>query len=158
LCSSLFYDVLYNRIVFPVYANHVLKDAVGRALHKSKIKWWRYGRSQYAYTLGLGNIAVVVEDCISAAMVASLIPQTTGVALLGTHMTQKHIQQLQKFHGIIVALDPDAAQKTLKLASQLKSATSCANIKVIKLHDDLKYKTEADLQNLTGMIYGIRTA
>ena len=158
LCSSLFYDVIYNRIVFPVYIDHVLKDAAGRALHKSKVKWWRYGRSQYAYTSGSGNIAVVVEDCISAAMVALLIPQITGIALLGTHMTQKHIQQLQKFDGIIVALDPDAAQKTLKLASQLTSATSGASVKAIKLQDDLKYKQQSDLQNLTGMIYGIRTA
>ena len=146
--KDVMYDVRQDRLVFPVYAETVgLVDAVGRALKwNRKPKWLRYASSPAPYTFGWGNTAVIVEDAISAYVVGKLFDSATGVALLGTQLTAFHKQYIQKwFDNIIVALDPDARDKTLKIARELDA-------KALNLKDDLKYRVTEDLDNLKEML------
>ena len=57
-------------------------DATGSLIGKRLPKWKRYGKSGLPYTYGCGKVAVVVEDCVSAAVVG--YGSFVGVALLGT--------------------------------------------------------------------------
>ena len=89
---------------------------------------------------------MIVEDAISAYVVGKLFDSATGVALLGTQLTAFHKQYIQKwFDNIIVALDPDARDKTLKIARELDA-------KALNLKDDLKYRVTEDLDNLKEML------
>ena len=108
--QDLLYDVKEDRVVFPVVHNNIMVDATGRALGKKLPKWKRYGSSGYAYVSGEGEIAVVVEDAISAAVAGATDASCTGVALLGTSLLSSHVEQLQGYTGAIVALDPDAGK------------------------------------------------
>tara|TARA_R110000796_G_scaffold20512_2_gene60941 strand:+ start:818 stop:1606 length:789 start_codon:yes stop_codon:yes gene_type:complete len=146
--NDVMYDVRQDRLVFPVYAERVgLVDAVGRSLTNRKPKWLRYSASPVPYISGWGNTAVIVEDAISAYVVGKLFDNASGVALLGTQLTAFHKQYIQKWFGnkIIVALDPDARDKTLKIARELDA-------KALNLQDDLKYKYTEDLDNLKEML------
>ena len=142
----LYYDVKENRIVFPVFYDNNMVDATGRALRKGhNPKWKRYGTSSYAYTIGTGNVAVLVEDCISAAVITTEEPKCTGVALMGTSLLPDHVAQLHSFSAVIVALDPDAVKKTLQFSIELKGLLSHKNVFALKLEDDLKYARERDI-------------
>jgi len=146
---NLLYDVKEHRVVFPVNYNGKMVDATGRALRlRQKPKWKRYGSSSYAYICGAGAIAVVVEDCISAATVSSISSKATGVALMGTSLLPDHLLQLQKYNKIIVALDPDAARKTFEFTRQLRGTVDTASVYALNLKDDLKYRRKADIINL----------
>ena len=147
--GDLLYDVKENRIVFPVVYNNKIVDATGRALNrKQSPKWKRYGSSGYAYTSGKGRIAVVVEDCISAAVVPTIDVALTGFALMGTSLLGGHVEQLKEYDGAIVALDPDAVQKTFEFTRKLRSYLSTKLIRAMKLEDDLKYRRKNDIMNL----------
>ena len=89
-------------------------------------------------------MAIVVEDCISAAVVGSGV--FVGVAVLGTSLSESHRQYLSQFSTVIIALDPDAMPKTLAFAKELRGHVP--DVKVLKLKDDLKYRNEEDLNNL----------
>ena len=146
---NLLYDVKEHRVVFPVNYNGKMVDATGRALRlRQKPKWKRYGSSSYAYICGEGAIAVVVEDCISAATVSAISSKATGVALMGTSLLPDHLLQLQKYNKIIVPLDPDAAQKTFEFTRQLRGTVDTASVYALNLKDDLKYRRKADIINL----------
>ena len=142
---GLLYDVKEDRIVFPVVHNKVIVDASGRALAKRLPKWRRYGSSGFPYTSGQGDVAVVVEDCVSAAVVGS--EKVVGVALLGTSLLEEHKQYLTQFSAAIVAMDPDALPKTISIAKQLRGHVD--TVKVLRLNRDLKYQDKEDLQKLT---------
>ena len=45
----------------------------------------------------------------------------TGVALLGTNLLDTHIQTLQRYERVYVALDKDATQKALEIVRKLQS-------------------------------------
>ena len=135
------WDAKEERAVFLVKDGNKIVDATGRALTKRQPKWKRYGSNSLPYTCGSGNVAVVVEDCVSAAVVGN-VKSFVGVALLGTSLQQTHKQYLAQFSTVLVALDPDASQKALQHAKDLNNYVN--EVKVIKLVDDLKYK------NLTG--------
>ena len=146
---NLLYDVRENRVVFPVEHNSKYVDATGRSLNiKQKPKWKRYGVSSFAYTCGKGEIAVVVEDCISAAVVSSISSKATGVALMGTSLMSDHVAQLQKYSKVIVSLDPDARNKTLLFAQQLRSTVGTSVVSALNTKDDLKYRKRDDIFNL----------
>lgn len=146
---GLLYDVKEHRVVFPVVHGSITVDATGRALRKKHIpKWKRYGSSGHVYTQGKGNIAVVVEDCISAAVVPTIHNSCTGVSLMGTALLSTHILELQKYNKIIVALDPDAVQKTFVFTRQLRGLFPHIRIYAFKLEDDLKYRKENDIVGL----------
>mgnify|MGYP003111138368 CR=1 FL=1 len=149
---DLLYDVKENRIVFPVVHDNRIVDATGRAIDKRQNpKWKRYGSNGHAYVSGKGPVAVVVEDCISAAVVPTINSSLTGFALMGTSLLDVHMEQLEDYNKIIVALDPDAVQKTFKFTGILRSrlyVTICA----MKLMDDLKYRRIDDIMNLKSYI------
>jgi len=151
--DQVLYDVRQDRVVFPVYSHkNVLVDAVGRALDpKMQPKWMRYGVSPVPYMIGKSRVGVIVEDVISAYTVNDIIPSATGVALLGTQLTDYHKWYLpQLFDIIVVALDPDAMSKTLSIAKELRGLAP--TVKALKIFDDLKYADEEDFYNLRELI------
>ena len=141
---GLLYDVKEDRVVFPVVHDNKIVDATGRALTKRLPKWRRYGSSGFPYTSGQGDVAVVVEDCVSAAVVGS--ENFVGVALLGTTLLEEHKHYLTRFSAAIVALDPDVLTKTIAMAKELRS--HIPNVKVLRLEKDLKYCNPTDIDKL----------
>jgi hypothetical protein len=145
---GLLYDVKEDRLVFPIRHEGRIVDATGRSLSKRLPKWKRYGKSGLPYTSGCGKVAVVVEDCLSAAVVG--YGTFVGVALLGTSLQESHKRYLSQFSTAIVALDPDALPKTLLMAKELRGHVN--DVRVLRLTDDLKYRNPTDMENLHGII------
>ena len=141
---GLMYDVRENRVVFPVVHQGKMVDATGRTLSNRLPKWKRYGKSTLPFSFGCGKVAVVVEDCVSAAVVGN--DAFVGVAVLGTSLSEGHKRYLSQFSTAIIALDPDALPKTLAFAKELRGHVS--NVKVLRLTDDLKYRNKMDMDNL----------
>ena len=147
---GLMYDVKDDRLVFPVVHDGVIVDATGRALNKHLPKWKRYGNSGLPYVSGHGNVAVVVEDCVSAAVVGC--GSFVGVAVLGTSLAEAHKRYLSQFSTAVIALDPDALPKTLAMAKELRGYVD--DVQVLRLTDDLKYRNDVDITNLTNILKG----
>ena len=146
---NLLYDVKETRVVFPIVHNNILVDATGRALGNRKPKWKRYGKSGLPYTHGCGKVAVVVEDCVSAAVIGGY-KSFVGVALLGTSLQEGHKGYLSQFSTAVIALDPDALRKNLKIANELRGYVN--DVRVLRLTDDLKYRNPTDMEKLNGII------
>lgn len=143
--QGLMYDLKDKRAVFPIFINNVLIDAVGRALAGAEPKWLRYtGKANY-FIGGTGKTVVVVEDVISAITVAKL--GFTGMAILGTSLSVAHMEQLGNYYKVIVALDPDAAHKTLRFRQEIEAWTGATTI-ALRLDDDIKYRVESDIEKL----------
>ncbi len=142
---EVFYDVKEDRVVFPVIHNDKMVDATGRSLGKRLPKWKRYGKNNLPFVHGHGNVAVVVEDCVSAIAVGSEV--YAGVAVLGTSLAESHKRYLSQFSTAIIALDPDAVPKTLAFAKELRGYVN--DVKVLRVTDDLKYRRKEDFDNLT---------
>ena len=147
--QGLMYDLKDKRAVFPIFINGVLIDAVGRALAGAEPKWLRYtGKANY-FLAGTGETVVVVEDVISAITVAKL--GFVGMAILGTSLSVAHMEQLGNYYQVIVALDPDAAHKTLKFRQEIEAWTGVATI-ALRLDDDIKYRVESDIDRLKELL------
>jgi len=143
--QGLMYDLKDRRAVFPIFINGVMLDAVGRALQGAEPKWLRYtGKANY-FLAGIGETVVVVEDVISAITVAKL--GFTGMAILGTSLSVAHMEQLGNYSQVIVALDPDAAHKTLRFRQEIEAWTGVGTI-ALRLDDDIKYRVESDIEQL----------
>lgn len=143
--QGLMYDIKDRRAVFPIFNNGVMLDAVGRALAGAEPKWLRYtGKANY-FLAGTGDTVVVVEDVISAITVAKL--GFTGMAILGTSLSVAHMEQLGNYSQVIVALDPDAAHKTLRFRQEIEAWTGATTI-ALRLDDDIKYRVESDIKKL----------
>ena len=149
---GLLYDVKECRVVFPVTKSGVMIDASGRSITQRIPKWKRYGKSSLPYSYGNGSVAVVVEDCISAAIVGSDV--YVGVAVLGTSLSEEHKRFLSQFSTAIVALDPDALPKTIQFTKELRGYVD--TVVAFKLTNDLKYRHPNDIEKLTtlGVKYG----
>ena len=147
--TELMYDVKDHRVVFPIVHGGKIVDATGRSLNKRLPKWKRYGKSDLPYTHGYGKVAVVVEDCVSAAVVGTVSDVHVGVAVLGTSLSESHKRYLSQFSTAVVALDPDALPKTLAFVRELK--THVSDVKALRLTDDLKYRNQQDLDSLTNI-------
>ena len=146
---GLLYDVKESRVVFPVMQEGKMVDGTGRSLSGYRLpKWKRYGKSGLPYTHGCGKVAVVVEDCVSAAVVG--YGNFVGVALLGTSLQESHKRYLAQFSTAVVALDPDALPKTLAMAKELRGHVN--DVRVLRLKDDIKYRDPTDMENLNGII------
>jgi hypothetical protein len=141
---GLLYDVREHRAVFPIMHEGKIVDATGRALNKRLPKWRRYGKSGLPYTHGCGKVAVVVEDCVSAAVVGG--GNFVGIAVLGTSLSDAHKKFLAQFSTAVIALDPDAVRKTLLMAKELRGHVD--DVRVLYLTDDLKYRNPTDMTNL----------
>ena len=152
--AEILYDVKDKRAVFPIREDGRLIDAVGRALDGAIPKWYRYTGTSQVYTACSGKpngSVVVVEDVISANTICSVCPNVTGMAILGTSLSVKHMEYLQDYVHIIVALDPDAAHKTLTYKQEVASWTGVSTI-AMRLQDDIKYKVEEDIIKLKGLL------
>ena len=147
--TEMMYDVKDHRVVFPIVHGGKIVDATGRSLNKRLPKWKRYGKSDLPYTHGYGKVAVVVEDCVSAAVVGTVSDVHVGVAVLGTSLSESHKRYLSQFSMAVVALDPDALPKTLAFVRELK--THVPDVKALRLTDDLKYRNQQDLDSLTNI-------
>jgi ribosomal protein L37AE/L43A len=150
-------DVKEERVVFPIYHGGLIVDAVGRAsVNSPPPKWKRYGKARTAYVVGNSSVAVVVEDAISAAVVATL--GGTGFALLGTQLLSEHVAMLRQYEYVIVALDPDALTQTIAYKNMLFSEG--IDSFAMNLYDDIKYRQEEDIATLTKLIgkHGTLTA
>tara|TARA_R100001594_G_scaffold54422_1_gene87974 strand:- start:18903 stop:19709 length:807 start_codon:yes stop_codon:yes gene_type:complete len=155
---NLHYDVKEDRVVFPIMEKDHIVDATGRAIGSRLPKWKRYGNNTLPYFHGCGKVAVVVEDCVSAAAIGSEI--YVGVAILGTSLSEEHKKFLSQFSTAIIALDPDALPKTFLFAKELRGYVE--DIRVLRLEDDLKYFKEQDILNLYNLTpkeknYGVIT-
>ena len=146
---GLMYDVKEDRVVFPVVHDGKIVDATGRSLGKRIPKWKRYGNSGLPYVHGCGKVAVVVEDCVSAAVVGDW-SSYVGVALLGTSLQDSHRSYLSQFSTALIALDPDALTKSLQMAKELRGYVS--DVRPVKLEDDIKYCNPTDMEKLNGII------
>lgn len=142
-CNVLF-DPRLNRVVYTIRRrlDGVCVDAVGRSLgHKITPKWLRYNNSQYPFIVGTYDTAVIVEDCTSACAVYAA--GYSGVAFLGTNLVGSYISELKQFPECIIALDPDAASKSLKIARKIEAYT---NVKVRFIKNDLKYYNKDEIR------------
>ena len=147
---EILFDVKDKRAVFPIRSNNSLIDATGRALDGGIPKWFRYTGNASVYTSCRGKpngIAVIVEDVISANTISSVCQNVTGIAILGTTLSSTHIEHIQDFVRIIVALDPDATHKTLEYRREIESWTGIDTI-AMRLKDDIKYRKSEDLHRL----------
>ena len=147
--TEMMYDVKDHRVVFPIVHGGKIVDATGRSLNKRLPKWKRYGKSDLPYTHGYGKVAVVVEDCVSAAVVGTVSDVHVGVAVVGTSLSESHKRYLSQFSTAVVALDPDALPKTLAFVRELK--THVPDVKALRLTDDFKYRNQQDLDSLTNI-------
>jgi len=148
--AELLYDVKDKRAVFPIRENGRLIDATGRSLDGGVPKWFRYTGNAVVYTAcqgGSNGRVVIVEDAISAYTICSMCPNVTGMAILGTSLSVKHMEHIQSYDKIIVALDPDASHKNLQYRREIVSWTGIDTI-AMRLQDDLKYQVEEDIKSL----------
>jgi len=138
-------DIRENRVVFLIRDpdSGELQGAIGRAMNKKKLpKWKRYDRNpDLLFFSGHGTTGVLVEDVASACAVGNA--GYTGIALLGTSLHDNHVHRLLRFQHIIVALDKDASNKSIKIKKRLDDYT---NTSVVLLPDDLKYFPPSDIQ------------
>tara|TARA_B100000214_G_scaffold368821_1_gene340933 strand:- start:366 stop:1157 length:792 start_codon:yes stop_codon:yes gene_type:complete len=152
-------DVKENRAVFVIKDSEkgMIVDAIGASTDNRLPKWKRYGSSRHPFVAWNGkggdggdNSCVLVEDCYSACTVAKY--GVTGVALLGTNLLEEHKRFLcHNFDKVVVALDPDALQKTLQIRKELQSWVR--TVMVLRLTDDIKYEEDIDINNMKEMIW-----
>jgi len=126
------YDFKRNRVAYIVKADNKIVDAAGRSLDGRNPKWYRYNNASVPFACGDNNTAIIVEDCASACAVSNLV---AGVALLGTNLSDEHVDFLSKYKRVFVALDKDATDKALDMVKIL-----CRKIptKLMVLSQDLK--------------------
>lgn len=150
--NDLYYDVGQERVVFPIYYKGRIIDAVGRSVgNRVQPKWYRYTNQANFYMIGKGETLLLVEDVLSAMIVTQEIPHLTAMAILGTSINDKHIEQIGEFEHIIVALDPDAADKTLQFRRDIELWTG-VKATALRLSDDLKYREDDDLEKLRELL------
>lgn len=150
---SLLYDVKDERVVFPIHYKGRIIDANGRAVGGKLPKWYRYTGAASYYIRGKqeGGTLVVVEDCTSAVIAAQSVPGLSAMAILGTSLSEKHYDKIAEYDKIVVALDPDAADKTLQFKREIEAWTGLPT-KALRLYDDIKYRVEEDITNLRHML------
>ena len=125
-----------KRAVFVIKENNKIVDAAGRYVgggYFSGPKWYRYGENGIPFVCGTSTHAVVVEDCASACSVSSF---ATGVALLGTSLSDKALDILANFDRVTVALDKDATTKAIDMVMRLK--WELEDVDMVVLERDLK--------------------
>jgi len=148
IVGGTYYDVQQERVVFPIYYKGRMIDAVGRAVGTRKHpKWYRYTGKANWYTCGSGSKVVLVEDVISAIVVNQQLPDVTGMAILGTSLTAKHMEKIMDYDQIVVALDPDAMGKTIEYRREIELWTG-KKVIAMNLIDDIKYRQFQDMEKL----------
>ena len=152
--EGIMYDVKDRRAVFPILYKGRMLDAVGRALDGAIPKWYRYSGNAEFFSKRVSpdaNTAVVVEDVISAIKVTHYAPSAVGFAILGTSLSVAIMQHLGEYDRVVIALDPDAAHKTLQYKREVELWTGLPT-KALRLDDDIKYGLESDIVRLKEMV------
>lgn len=150
--NDLFYDVGQERVVFPIYYKGRIIDAVGRAVGKrEQPKWYRYSGAADYYLIGKGETLVLVEDVLSAMIATQEVPNLRAMAILGTSINDKHIEQIGEYDHVIVALDPDAQHKTLQFRREIELWTG-VKATALRLKDDIKYRIDDDIESLRDLV------
>ena len=127
------YDFQRDRVVYLVKDGDKVVDATGRSLTNSKPKWLRYGNSRHPFICGKsGHNLFIVEDCPSACSISNNV---LGLGLMGTSLLDSHIQVIQNYKKIFVALDRDATRKAVDIVRHLSNYVST---KLVVLKKDLK--------------------
>ena len=145
---GLLYDVKQERTVFPIHHRGRLIDAVGRAVGKRALpKWYRYTGAADYFTAGKGDVVLLVEDVVSAIIATHLVPNITALAILGTSLSKKHMDKVASYRKSVIALDPDAMDKTLQYRRDIQLWTGIESV-AMKLCDDIKYKVPDDIKQL----------
>ena len=126
------YDFQRDRVVYLVKSGDKVIDATGRSLSDNKPKWLRYGTSKQPFVCGNADNLFVVEDCPSACSVSNIV---TGMGLMGTSLLDSHIQVIQNYKKIFVALDRDATRKAVDIVRHLSNYVVT---KLVVLKKDLK--------------------
>lgn len=132
-----------NRVLFFMNKG---EGAVGRALDSRKPKWKVYGNTQGIFTCGSGKTAVLVEDAASACSVG-ILPEYSGVSLLGTNMSPIQKRQLMSYERVIICLDNDASKKSVRILSKLEGLVPAT---VRFLRDDLKWLSPTQIEEVLG--------
>lgn len=146
---GLLYDVRQERTVFPILHKGRMIDAVGRAVGtRVQPKWYRYTGAADYFTVGTGDVAIVVEDVVSAIVAEKLVPNVTAMAILGTSISKAHLAALAEYPKVVIALDPDAMSKTISYRREINLWTGNETI-AMKLYDDIKYRSPEDIAKLT---------
>jgi hypothetical protein len=143
---SVAYDPKEDRILFLLKDHDSrLAGAVGRTLTYGFPKTLIYPNSRpVPFIAGNSQVAVIVEDCASAAAIAA-IDDYTGFALLGTFLKKDYFPYLDNYKTYIVALDPDAKKKSLDIAYQLSYLGR--RVKKWFIPRDLKNMTKAEIKD-----------
>lgn len=128
-----------DRVLFYNRGSH---GAVGRALSKYGPKWISYGNLPDGIPVGLGDIAVLVEDTPSACSV-SRVEGLVGIALLGTTITSGIKKTLSKYTTKYLVLDKDAALKSIAQSRKVDK-----NLKVRLTNVDLKNMSTNQIETL----------
>jgi len=149
--TSLLYDVKDERVVFPILYKGRLIDGAGRAVGGKLPKWYRYSGAASYYLRGRGSTLLVVEDCVSAMAASLEVPGLACMAILGTSLTDKHYEAIGEYERVIVALDPDAAHKTLEYKREIQAWTDLPTV-ALRLDDDIKYRLDSDLHKLRELV------
>jgi len=148
---QLYYDVKLDRAVFPIFMvqpsnfdtptiwRNKVVDAVGRTLGNSWNKWHRYGNSGLPFICGNSEICYVVEDCASAVAVSQY---GTGLALLGTNLSDQLLDIVVNYPYVIVCLDRDASAKAIQMKNRIGQFTK-AEVRLLDV--DPKEKPEGVL-------------
>ena len=152
--TKLLYDVKDERVVFPIYYRGRIIDANGRAVGKRLPKWYRYTGNADYYMCNCGTnkeTLLIVEDCVSAEIAAQEVSGINTMAILGTSLTSAHMKKVSEYNNVIVALDPDAAHKTLQFSRDIALWTN-ANTVALRLDDDIKYRVTDDIERLKELL------
>ena len=150
--GGLLYDVKDERVVFPIKHKGRIIDAIGRAVGKKRFpKWYRYSGTANYFTMGSGKKLLIVEDVVSAIVAWQEFPDITSMAILGTQLTTNHLEKIREYDKVIIALDPDAAKKTIQYRREIEQWTGVPT-KALSLFDDIKYRVDDDMDKLKDML------
>lgn len=130
-----------NRVLFCMNKG---KGAVGRSLDGRTPKWQAYGDTSGCFMVGTGPVGVLVEDPASACAVG-VLPEYTGVALLGTNLSTEQKFQLRHLERLIIALDKDASKTSMSLVRRVEGLIPST---VRLLSDDMKWLSQEQIRRV----------
>lgn len=151
--GGMLYDVKDERVVIPIKEDGRIIDAIGRAVGKKTFpKWYRYTGAANYFTIGGGRKLLIVEDVISAIVAWQEFPDITAMAILGTQLTSNHMEKIREYNKVVIALDPDAAKKTIQYRREIEQWTGVKTV-ALNLFDDIKYRVEDDMDKLKELLW-----
>lgn len=142
------YDKAQERLVYLIQdASGAIVGGIGRSLKQASFpKVYNYPNSaSILFTVGKGKVAVIVEDCASAASIARF-DEYTGISLAGTNLSTDMISFIVKglYDTVIIALDADASSKSIKMKQTL--ACWIDNVHIWLLKKDIKNMNKEELK------------